>query len=123
MKTGNWRRLGIFLIIGIVLFLVMNFNSRLEELNRIENRRETVAVEATSVVATQKAHMTKLAYATSDAAVQDYARNEAHLGQANDKVVIVLPEPGATPEPTSIPTPIVKIKTPLQEWIEYIFGN
>jgi len=126
MKLGSLfksRQLGIFIAIGVVLMMVMSFNARLGDLARLQNRKATVAAEATGVMVTQVALQTQQAWATSPAAVASYAQGEAHLAKSGDHVVIVLPVPGATPPPTPIPTTVVNDSNPWDIWMSFIFGN
>jgi cell division protein FtsB len=127
MKIGpfaiNFRRLGLLVVVGLVLVLVMNFNTRLDELGRIQNQVATVRVQATGIMSTQEALLTQVALATSPAAVATYARSEAHMGQPDDQVIIVKPVPGATPPPSPTPIPAINVLTPLDVWTLLIFGK
>ena len=127
MKLGpiqiNLRRLGIFVAIGILLVLVMDFNNRMEELSRLQKQAATVRAEGTAIMVTQFALSTEAAEATSVAAVEEYAREQAHLAQPGDKVVIPLPQPGATPLPTPSPTPAYSNLTNWEIWMLYLFGK
>ena len=127
MKIGSLRiplrRLGTFLIIGFVLALVMNFNTRLGELAHLHNQEATVRVQATGVMVTQEALQTQLAQVTSQAEVASNARAEAHMAQPGDNVVIVLPDPKFTPVPTPFPTPAVNDMSTWEIWKKFIFGN
>ena len=126
MKIGSLlksRQVGIFIVIGVFLMVVMSFNARLGDLARLQNRKATVAAQATGIVITQSALQTQEAFATSPAAVAAYAQGEAHLAKPDDHVVIVLPVPGSTPPPTPIPTPVVNDSNPWDIWMSFIFGN
>ena len=127
MKIGplqiDFRRLGIFFIIALVLVLVMNFSSRLGDLAHLQNIAATVHVQATGVIQTQSVLQTQVAQATSPAAVDEFARNEAHMGKPGDKAIVVLPVPGTTPEPSPTPTPAVNDLSPLDVWRLFIFGK
>ena len=127
MKIGplqiSLRRVGVFILIGIVLVIVMNFNTRLGDLARLQSQVATVRAQATGVMVTQQALQTQLAIATSPAAVDAFAQGEAHMGKPGDHVVIVLPVPGATPPPTPIPTPAVNNLKPWDVWMLFIFGK
>jgi hypothetical protein len=109
--------------IAILLFLILDFNTRVEGLSRLQNGLATQQAIGTGVVVTQYALETQVAYATSDAAVQEYARNQAHLIQPGDNVVIPIAVPGATPEPSPTPTPTFGDKTNWEVWMEYLFGK
>jgi len=127
MKIGqleiNLRRLGAFVVVGIVLVLVMNFNTRLEELSHLQNEAATVRAQATAVLITQMALETQVAQATSSAAVDEYARNQAHLAQPGDKVFVIVPDPGATAQAIPGPTPTNSNQTRWELWMEIIFGK
>jgi hypothetical protein len=127
MKIGSlslhFRRIGIILAIVFVLALVMDFNSRLGELAQLQGQAATVRAQATGVMNTQEALQTQVAYATSPAAVDEYARGDAHMGKEGDKVVIILPVPGVTPPPTPISTPAINDLTPLDVWLAFILGQ
>lgn len=127
MKIGwlviNPQRIAIFLGIAILLFLIIDFNTRVEGLSRLQNGLATKQADGTQVVATQRALETMVAYATSDAAAQEYARSQAHMAQPGDHVVVPLPVPGATPQPSATPTPTFDAITNWDVWMEYLFGK
>lgn len=127
MKIGpldiNLRHVSVFIIIGVALILVMNFSERLEELSRLQHEAELVQVKATAVMLTQHALETRVALATSPAAAEEYARQQAHMAQPGDQVFAILPEPGATAPATPTPTPFVSDRTNLNEWVDFIFGK
>lgn len=127
MKIGpleiNPQRIAIFLGIAILLFLIMDFNTRIEGLSRLQNELATVQVRGTGVVVTQQALETQVGYATSDAAAQEYARNQAHMAQPGDNVIVPMPVPGSTPAPSATPTPTFANLTNWEVWMEYLFGK
>jgi cell division protein FtsB len=127
MKIGlfeiNLRRLGVLITIGVVLALVMNFNTRLEELSRLQNEVATVRIQATSVFITQQALETQVALATSPAAAEEFARDQAHMAQPGDQVFVVIPAPGATAPAINTPAPVDNKLTKWDVWMELIFGN
>ncbi len=119
----NIRRIGVIVGIIILAFMVLDFNARLEDLNR---QTELVRVQrtlATQAIQTQLALQTQVAYAQSDQAVVDYSRGEAHLVQDGDIPVVPVGVANTTPVPTSTPTPV---PTPLpnwQTWWNLMFGQ
>lgn len=127
MKIGplqiNLRRLGVFIAIGVLLVLVTNFNARLEELSRLQGEAATVRAQATSILVTQAALQTQVALATSPAAAEEFARNQAHMAQPGDKVFIVMPAPGSTPPPAPTATPIFTNLTKWDVWMILILGK
>ena len=127
MKIGpleiNPQRIAIFFGIALLLFLIMDFNTRLEGLSRLQNQLATVQANGTEIVVTQSALQTRVAYATSDAAAQEYARSQAHLDQPGDNVIVPLPVPGSTPPPEATPTPVLASLTNWDIWMQFLFGK
>lgn len=127
MKIGpftiNPQRIAIYLGIAILLFLIIDFNTRVESLARLQNELATVQARGTNVVVTQYALQTQIAYATSDAAAQEYARSQAKLAQPGDQIVVPLPAPGSTPSPSPTPTPSNNDISNWKVWMEYLFGQ
>ena len=109
----NLRRVATFLGIFMLIVVVIEFNTRLEELNRLNDQRDEVRTIATKAVQTQMALQTQVAFAGSTAAVDEWARTEGHLVIEGDQPVIPVGQPGS--EPVIINTP-VPVPTPMQNW-------
>jgi len=109
----NFRRVAIFLGIFILILVVIEFNTRLEELNRLNDQRDEVRAIATQAMQTQVALHTQVAYAESTAAVNEWARTEGHFVQEGDQPVIPVGQPGS--EPVIVATQ-PSIPTPMQNW-------
>jgi hypothetical protein len=109
----NIRRVAIFAGIFLLILFVIEFNTRLEELNRLNDQRDEVSALATQVIQTQSALQTQVAYAESTAAVEEWARTDGRYVQEGDQPVIPLEVPGSSPVivNTPVPTP-----TPMQNW-------
>lgn len=109
----NLRRAATFLGVFILILVVIEFNTRLEELNRLEDQREEIRAAATQAMQTQMALKTQVAYAGSTAAVEEWARTEGHYVQEGDQPVIPIGQPGSAPVIAATPIPI---PTPMQNW-------
>ena len=107
------------IVIGLVVLtmLVMDFNNRMAEQRRLSDKREDVAVEATDLMYTQVYLESQIAYATSEAAVQDWAYEEGHMVREGENLVIPLEYPGFTPEVIVIPTITPEPETNFQIWL------
>lgn len=119
----NLRRVLIFAGILILMFMVMDFNTRLENLNRLNDQRELVREQATQAIQTEMALQTAVAYANSDQAVEDWARSEGHYLQPGDQPVVPLGKPGSEPVISSTPTPIPTPKPNWKTWQELFFSE
>src|SRR5574341_1585923 len=119
----NSRRVAIFVGVLMLILMVMDFNARLEELNRLKKSVKVISAQATQVAETQVALQTQVAYAGSDQAVQDWARSEGHYALPGDQPVIPIGQPGAASlqpaEPTTTPTPMSN----WQIWWNLFFGD
>jgi cell division protein FtsB len=109
----NFRRVLILAGIFILILLVIEFNSRLEELNQLNEQRNEVRAVATQSMQTQMALQTQVAYAASTAAVEKWARTEGHYVKEGEQAVIPVGQPGSEPVTVSTPVPI---PTPMQNW-------
>ena len=119
----NVRRVLVTIGIVVLVFVVLEFNRRLEELNLLNEQAELVRAQATQAVQTQLALQTAVAYANSTAAVEEWARTDGHYIKDGDLPVVPVGVPGAAPIELSTPIPL---PTPMQKWEiwrELFFGE
>ncbi len=109
----SFRRVAAFAGIFVLILFVIEFNSRLEELNRLNEQRDQVRVLATQAMQTQMSLQTQVAYAGSTAAVEEWARTDGHYLQEGDHPVVPVALPGSEPVIVSTPVPT---PTPMQNW-------
>jgi len=95
---------GIVAALVIAAFLIMDFNSRTANRNRLDNEYVEVRAEWEGKAATKSALQAQIAYATSDAAVYEWAY-ENHMVQKGD--IPVVPVGAAKPTPIVTPRPSV----------------
>ncbi len=95
------------IIIGVIFltYLVMDFNNRMVNLRNLSEQKERVAAQVTSLVKTRSSLETQIAYATSEAAVIEWAYEEGRMVRPGDNPVIPLAPAQSTPAPT--PRPII----------------
>jgi hypothetical protein len=107
------RRGAVFFGIFILVVFVIEFNNRLEELNRLNDQRDHMRALATQAAQTQAALQTQVAYAASTEAVEEWARTQGHYIQEGDQPVVPLGKPGSAPAVVQTPVPS---PTPMQNW-------
>ena len=118
----KWRN--IFVVFGLILAVVLlvDFNHRMEELDRLSTQLNSVRAEATAIIQTQNALSGQVAYATSDVAVEEWAYDNKMV-RPGEHPVSVVPGPDTTPTPELAITssgggiPIWRI------WWELFFGS
>ena len=125
LKLINWadRRLITVVVIVILVVLMMDFNNRMSnmiQLNQMEAILETklVNLEATRLVVEDD-----IAYAQSDRALEEWAREKDRLIAEGDHPIIIMPPSDYTPVPTATPKPATVVLTRLEIWKELIFGS
>ena len=120
---SNVRRVAVVIGIFMLVFIVLEFNRRLEELNMLNKQRELVQTQATQAIQTQLALQTQVAYAGSNAAVEEWARTDGHYIQDGDLPVVPIGQSGEAPiesnSPTPTPTPMAKWEV----WWSLFFGK
>ncbi len=109
----GWKPILMLVGFGVLVLLVMDFNSRMATLRRLTAEKEDVSARVTSLVETQVSLETQVAYATSDAAVYYWAYNFQHKGREGDVRVVPIQPTGSLPQPT--PTPVVTPQV-IQNW-------
>ena len=119
----NLRRLAAVIGILVLVFLVLEFNRRLEELNMLNAQSELVQVQATQAMHTQLALQTQVAYAGSSAAVEEWSRTDGHFIQDGDLPVVPLGQPGSAPIAASTPTPVPTQPANWEVWWDLFFGE
>lgn len=97
----------------VLVVLIMDFNNRMAQLTRLRAQAEVVEARATEKMATRIALETEIAYASSDEAVEEWARVQGHMIQPGDHPVVPLAVTQEAPlaEPTPPPPP-----DPVQYW-------
>ena len=112
-------------LIGIIMpvFIVLEFNRRLEELNLLNKQNEFVQTQATQSIQTQSALQTSVAYAGSTNAVEEWARTDGHYIQDGDLPVVPIGQPGTAPIEMSAPTPAPTPMANWQVWWDLFFGE
>lgn len=119
----NVRRVAVFAGVFVLILVLIEFNSRLEELNRLSEQREEVRAAATQAMQTQVGLQTHVAYAGSTAAVEEWARTEGHYVQEGDQPVVPVGQPGSEPVIVQTPTPVPTPMENWQVWWELFFGE
>jgi hypothetical protein len=121
MKS-KWRNILIVLGLFLAVVLLVDFNRRMEELDRLTAHLDAVSAEGTAVIQTQTALAGQVSYATSDSAVREWAYDNKMVLPDEYPVVVVSGGNGTpTPEPTLVPQ--VDELPNWRIWWELFFGD
>ena len=114
LNTPNHiRRVVVMAGIVMLVFVVLDFNRRLEELNLLNKQNDLVHAQATQALQTQVALESQVTYASSNAAVEEWARMDGHYIQDGDLPVVPIGESGSPPIEAGTPVPA---PTPMANW-------
>ena len=117
------RRVAVMIGILVLVFIVLEFNRRLEELNMLNKQHEVVMTQATQAVQTQLALQTQVAYAGSTAAVEEWARTDGHYIRDGDLPVVPMGQPGDAPLQVTTPLPTPTQSAKWEVWWNLFFGE
>ena len=118
----KWRNILILFGLFLATVLLVDFNRRMEELDRLTAQLNAVSTEATAVIQTQTALAGEVAYATSDAAVEEWAYG-IKLVRPGEHPVVVVPDTNITPTPEPSLVPQVEQLPNWRIWWELFFGD
>lgn len=107
----------------LLVMLMMNINSRLNEYFHLTTTRDELSTEVGYLRQTKIALETQVAYATSDQAVEDWARRDAHMARPGDQVIIPVTPVNQTPEPQIQVTPTPQVVENWEVWWALFFGS
>ena len=119
----NVRRVLVLIGILALVFVVLEFNRRLEELKMLNRQNQMIQTQATQAIQTQLALQTQVAYAGSNAAVEEWARTDGHYIQDGDLPVVPVGQAGALPLEASTPTPVPTQASNWDVWRDLFFGE
>jgi cell division protein FtsB len=117
------KKVGLVIAAVILFFLVLDLNSRLNELSRLseqENKASTVVAELQTTLDFLE---TQVAFANSEGAVEEWAYNEGHMARPGEKLIIPLSPAGTTPQPVFESIPIPTQVPNWQIWLALLSGK
>jgi len=95
----QWKQLAILGAFVVLFFLLMDFNGRINELNRLNTELSRMETQVQANKSTESGLQEQIQYATSDAAVNEYARNN---GLVREGEKLIVPLGNSTPVPQNV---------------------
>jgi hypothetical protein len=119
----KWRH--VFIAFGLIILVIMvvDFNRRIGELNRLTTQLDSVNHVATEVMQTQVALVTSVAYASSTQAVEDWAYRDGHWVRNDEKPIALIPAGNVTSTATPPPPRTTQELPNWQIWWGLFFGD
>lgn len=119
----DFKKIGLIAVAVVMFLLVMDLNSRLNELSRLSGQRDKAATVVAELENTLSVLQTQVEYARSEGAVEEWAYNEGKMVRPGEQLVIPLSPPGTTQQPLLIPTPVVEPVQNWEIWMALILGK
>ena len=115
----------IIAVVGLIalLFLVLDFNTRMAELTRLtaQFENETRVLQDYS---SEKEHLaTEIAYASSDGAIEKWAREQGRYSKPGDYPIIPLADPDFEDELFAPTLSESETKSIWELWNQWLFGD
>lgn len=125
IKKINWvdRRLITIVVIVILVFLMMDFNNRMSTMIRLNNEEAGLQTRIAELEATQVKLNDQIAYATSELALEEWARESNRMINEGDHPIILLQPGNYIPQPTPTLQTEIKNRSRLDIWKELLFGD
>ncbi len=109
------------LVLGFLL--LMGLFDRLTELSSLNRLEKTIEIEVAQNTATIQSLYTQIAYATSEAAVEEWAREEGHMARPGDVLIVPIAPGNPTAQGIIQPTPTQRPVANWEVWWALFFGE
>jgi hypothetical protein len=106
----------VVIALTLLAYLVIDFNGRTAEMNRLLAEQEIVQARLESRQQTKAALDAQIAYATSEAAVVKWA-HENHMARPGEYPVVPIQSVKVTPTPRPKPTVVPTEVSNLERWL------
>ena len=117
------KRVIVVVVILVLVLLLLNFNQRMVLLSKMRSQVKVLTEEYAELEATHASLQTQIAYADSDEAVEEWAREEAGMVQEGDVPIVIMPPANPVPtEQVETETPVDKVQK-WEIWQELFFGD
>ena len=125
IKQIKWADRRVFLVIAIVIlvFLMMDFNNRMVRSLKLEKQEQQLISRVAALEQTKQQLLADIAYANSDRAVEEWAREEAKLINEGDIPIVVRPQTGAAAAATPAPPAETEALSHLEIWKQLFWGD
>lgn len=117
------KRLIVVVVILVLVALLLNFNQRMVLLLKLRSQVKTLTEEYAQLEATHASLQTQIAYANSDKAVEEWAREQAGMIQEGDIPIVIMSPSTPVPTEQAEPEPTVDEVENWEIWQELFFGD
>lgn len=117
------QRLLIIVGLAVLLLVFFGFSRQIAQYSQLNSQMEREAAALTQLVSTQNYLENQIAYATSEAAVEEWAREQARWAQEGDFPIIPLPPANFTPEAPAEDGATASSASNWDAWLNWLFSG
>jgi hypothetical protein len=105
----------------VLLLVLFGFSRQIAEFSSLNQQVEREGARITQLAATEAYLEERIAYATSEAAVEEWAREDARWAREGDFPIIPLVPPDFTPEPAEEEETVSTTASNWETWFDWFF--
>ncbi len=117
------KKFSIYIALIVIFFLLMGLSARYNELTKLSEQHNLMQTEVVALRITNSHIETQIAYATSEVAVEEYAREKGYLVKPGEVLIVPLSPSQITPTPVILPTPKVENLPNWKIWFGLFFSD
>lgn len=119
----DFRKITIYIALIVIFFLLMGLSTRFNELTKLSEQNNLMQTEVAALKITEFAIETQIAYATSEIAVEEYAREQGYMVKPGEVLVVPLSDNKITPTPVVIATMETETIPNWRIWYDLFFSD
>jgi len=119
----DFRKFSIYIALVVIFFLLMGLSARYNELTKLSDQNKIMQTEVVALRITNSHIETQIGYATSEVAVEEYAREKGYMVKPGEVLIVPLSSTELTPTPVVQPTIETKSLTNWKIWYELFFSD
>lgn len=117
------RKISIYVALIVIFFLLMGLSARFNELSKLSDQNNFMQTEVAALKITEYFIETQIAYATSEVAVEEYAREQGYMVKPGEVLVVPISENQITPTPYVLPTQESESVPNWKIWYQLFFSD
>ena len=115
------KRLLVVVGLLVLIFMVLDFNTRMARLTHLRSQKEIEEQKLNSLFSERAALRVQIAYVTSDKAVEEWARQEGRMMMSGDFVVVPIGDSSFNAEPDKEETTSFILSSNWDAWMYWLF--
>jgi len=115
------KRLLVVVGLLVLIFMVLDFNTRMARLTHLRSQKEIEEQKLNSLFSERAALRVQIAYVTSDKAVEEWARQEGRMMMSGDFVVVPIGDSSFNAEPDKEETTSFILSSNWDAWMHWLF--